>query len=320
MLVMGIVTFLAILTVMVLLYQSRRPPEQEKMFRRLSGYAEDKSPASQSETAENNTDWRGLLTRLGGYVGDGPLVRGLHMKMQQAGIPLKGSEFLVLSSGLSVIAALVAFILTGGSLNPSLMAGVLAYLGFSLHVKRKITQRVKSLNNQLGDALALMANALRSGLSFLQAVEVISREMPPPIAEEFSRLLNEMLLGITTEQGLSNLTSRVPSRDLDLVVTSVLIQRQAGGNLAEIFDKISQTIRDRQHMQSEILTLTAQGRLSGWIVGLMPVSLLVILYIMNPDHVMILYSDPLGQLFLGGGLILQLVGAWVISRIVSIDG
>ena len=319
MLVIGIVTFLAILAMMVVLYQSRRTPEQETMFRRLSGYTEDKSLAGQPEKQENNTNWRDVLTHLSGYVGDGPLVGGLHIKMQQAGIPLKGSEFLVLSTGLSVIAALGGFIVTKGTFYVAFLVGALTYLGFWLYVKRKITRRVKSFNNQLGDALALMANALRSGLSFLQTVEVISREMPPPIADEFTRLLNEMLLGVTTEQGLSNLTTRVPSRDLDLVVTSVLIQRQSGGNLAEIFDKIGKTIRDRQQMQGEIRTLTAQGRLSGWIVGLMPVTLLAILSVLKPDYLEVLLTDPLGQPLLGAALILQLVGAWVIRSIVSID-
>ena len=316
--IIGVLTFLAILAVLAALYQSRSG-DAESIYDRLNLYTGNKKPDSDDPRPASRAKWRRVLTHLSQYVVDQPTVGSLHIQMQQAGIPLKGSEFLVLSVGLSLIAGLVSFILSGGSLSISLVMGALTYLAFWLDVKRKTANRLSRFNPQLGEALTLMANALRSGFSFLQAVEVISREMPSPIADEFSRFLNETRLGMTTEEGLRNLITRVPSGDLDLVVTSVLIQRQVGGNLTEILDNIGQTIRNRQKMKDEIRTLTAQGRASGWIMGLMPVTLLGILYLLTPDYVGILFTDPLGIMLLGGAFVMQLIGVWIIGRIVSID-
>ena len=164
-----------------------------------------------------------------------------------------------------------------------------------------------------------MANALRSGLSFLQAVEVISREMTDPIAGEFSILLKEMRLGVITEEALRNLAIRVPSTDLDLVVTSVLVQRQVGGNLAVILDTIGATVRERLQIKGEIRTLTAQGRMSGWIVGLIPIFMVGILMILNREYIMALFTEPLGHIFLACGVVLQIIGALIIRNIIDID-
>lgn len=235
--IIGVLTFLAILAVLAALYQNRSGDE-ESIYDRLNLYTGNKKPDSDDPRPVSRAKWRRVLTHLSRYVVDRPTVGNLQLQMQQAGIPLRGSEFLVLSIGLSLIATLVAFILSGGSLSISLVMGSLTCLGFWLDVKRKKANRLSRFNTQLGEALSLMTNALRSGFSFLQAVEVISREMPSPIADEFSRFLNETRLGITTEEGLRNLTTRVPNSDLDLVVTSVLIQRQVGGNLTEILDNI----------------------------------------------------------------------------------
>lgn len=316
--IIGILTFLAILAVLAALYQNRSG-DAESIYDRLNLYTGNKKPDSDDPRPASQAKWRRVLTHLSGYVVDRPTVGSLHIQMQQAGIPLRGSEFLVLSLGLSLIAALVAFIMSGGSLSICLVMGALTYLAFWLDVKRKKANRLSRFNTQLGEALSLMTNALRSGFSFLQAVEVISHEMPSPIADEFSRFLNETRLGMTTEEGLRNLTTRIPNSDLDLVVTSVLIQRQVGGNLTEILDNIGQTIRDRQKVKDEIRTLTSQGRLSGWIIGLMPVSLLGILSVLKPDYVGVLFNHPMGPMLLGGALIMQLIGFWVIRRIVSIE-
>ena len=316
--IIGVLIFLAILAVLAALYQSRLGDE-ESIYDRLNLYTGNKKPDSDDPRPASRAKWRRVVTHLSQYVVDRPTVGSLHIKMQQAGIPLRGSEFLVLSIGVSLIATLAAFILSGGSLSISLVMGFLTYLAFWLDVKRKAANRLSRFNTQLGEALSLMTNALRSGFSFLQAVEIISREMPSPISDEFSRFLNETRLGMTTEEGLHNLVTRVPSSDLDLVVTSVLIQRQVGGNLTEIFDNISQTIRDRQKVQDEIRTLTSQGRLAGWIMGLAPVTLLGIMYALNPGYIGILFVDPLGITLLGVTFTMQLIGVWVINRIVSID-
>ena len=311
------VTFLATLALLGYLYQVQLGSRQ-RTLQRLVAYTQAGSDAA-SAAQDRGTDWRSLLARISQYVAAMPKAGDLHLKMQQAGIPLKGAEFLVLAIGLSVIVGLMTVILTKGSVIAGVISGLFSYVLFRCYITYKINKRILALNNQLGDALALMANALRSGLSFLQAVEVISREMTDPIAGEFSLLLKEMRLGITTEVALRNLTIRMPSNDLDLVVTSVLIQRQVGGNLTVILDTIGATIRERLQIQGEIRTLTAQGRMSGWIVGLLPIFMAGVLSLFNSAYMAVLFTEPLGHLLLVCGAIMQLLGALIIRNIINID-
>lgn len=311
------VSFLATLTLLGSIYQAQVAARQ-RTLQRLAAYTQDGAGAD-TATQDRGTDWRNLLARSSQYVATMPKAEDYHIKMQQAGIPLKGAEFLILSVGLSIVACLLTIILTKGSVIAGLIIGLLSYLLFRYYIKYKINKRIIALNNQLGDALALMANALRSGLSFLQAVEVISREMTDPIAGEFSILLKEMRLGVITEEALRNLAIRVPSTDLDLVVTSVLVQRQVGGNLAVILDTIGATVRERLQIKGEIRTLTAQGRMSGWIVGLIPIFMVGILMILNREYIMALFTEPLGHIFLACGVVLQIIGALIIRNIIDID-
>jgi tight adherence protein B len=183
----------------------------------------------------------------------------------------------------------------------------------------KIQQRAKHFNNQLGDTLVLIANSLRTGYSFMQAVEMVSREMPPPISVEFARSLKEINLGIATEESLNNMAKRVDSEDLDLVVTVVLIQRQVGGNLAEVLDNIAGTIRERVKIRGQIKTLTAQGRISGFVIGGIPFVLAILIYAINPEYIRLLFSTPLGKCMLVGALLSQICGALAIRKIINID-
>ena len=318
MLAIAIFSFLATFALLVVVYQSvagTRETVNRRMLAYIKNMPIDVAPLKSAPSA----DWRGLLIRLGRLISSTHKADAIDAKMQQAGIKLRGSEFLVLSIGLSVIVGLLTVILARGSFPVAIGAGVLVYLLFDSCVEQKIKTRMNDMNRQLGDALSLMANALRSGLSFLQAVEVISREMPNPIAEEFSRLLRELNLGVTTEDALRNLTNRVRNDDLELVVTTVLIHRQVGGNLAQILDANSSTIRERLQIKGEIKTLTAQGRLSGWVVGLLPLVMLAILSVLHRDFILLLFTDPLGHILLGIGVVMQVIGAFVISKIVNID-
>lgn len=318
--VIGIVilSFLATFIVLVVFYQSVTG-ERQTVAKRMTAYTQDAGINAAPVRRPSAAGWHGLLTQLGRHAGSAPKASLLNIKMQQAGMKFKGAEFLVLSVGLSIIAGLLIFILTRGSITAAVIVGLLVYLLFQIYIEQRISRRMTAMNNQLGDALSLMANALRSGLSFLQAVEVISREMTNPIAEEFSRLLKEMNLGVTTEDALYNLTNRVRSDDLDLVVTTVLIQRQVGGNLAQILDTIGATIRDRLQIKGEIRTLTAQGRLSGWIVGLLPLFMMGILLVLSPDYIKELFVDPFGHLLFGFGIATQILGVIMIRKIIDIN-
>ncbi len=186
-------------------------------------------------------------------------------------------------------------------------------------IKMAKQKRLKIFNSQIGDSLDIISNSLKAGYGFLYAMEMVSKEMPEPISNEFSRVIQEINLGMATEQALKNMTVRVGSEDLDLVVTALLIQRQVGGNLAEILDNISKTIRERVRICGEIKTLTAQGRISGIIVGLMPIGLGIILYLVNPQYICVLFSHPIGLAMIGGGVINMVLGTLLIKRIITIE-
>ena len=183
----------------------------------------------------------------------------------------------------------------------------------------KTEKRMKLFNRQLGDALILTANSLRTGYSFMQAMDMVAKEMKPPISGEFARTVKEISLGTTTEDALGNMAKRIDSADLDLVITAVLIQRQVGGNLAEVLDNIARTIRERVRIRGEIKTLTAQGRASGLVIGLLPIVMGGIIYLLNPEYIRTLFVVPLGRMLLAGAAVSQVIGILLIRRIVDIE-
>ncbi len=155
-----------------------------------------------------------------------------------------------------------------------------------MYVKRQEKGRLKKFDNQLSDMLNLTVNGLRAGFSTLQALEAVSRELPPPINDEFHRVVQEMQLGIPMEDALDHLLRRINSEDLDLVITAINVQREVGGNLAEILDSISFTIRERVRIKGEIAALTAQGSATAWVISAMPVALTALLFLINRDYIM----------------------------------
>lgn len=222
--------------------------------------------------------------------------------------------------------AMVTF-LTGGVLGFLLTQSVLflvmfAFVGMNIPVfilKRRIRKRIKTINNQLGDTIAIMSNSLKAGHSFFQAVDSVANEMTGPVSEEFIKLQKEINLGGSTEGALENMVERIGSDDVELMVTAVLIQRQIGGNLAEILDNISNTIRQRVKMKGEIKTLTAQGRISGLVISLLPVALACIMAVMSPDQILLLVTEPIGIVMIVIGVVMELIGFMFIRKIVNIE-
>ncbi len=243
--------------------------------------------------------------------------RKMEAELMKADIPLRGEEFIMINVLLMIG---LGFLLTLFTKNVILgWIGVVA--GFVLprvFVKRTKARRTQKFNSQIGDSLVVMSNSLRAGFSFLQAMEMVAKEMPAPISDEFARTLREMNLGTPTEEALMNLTSRIESEDLDLVMTAVLIQRQVGGNLSEILDGISHTIRERIRIKGEIKTLTAQGRISGIIVGALPVVIGLVLAVINPSYIGSLFTNPVGWAMLTAGAISQTIGVALIKKTVDI--
>ena len=269
--------------------------------------------------AQGLAGWRLLIRRASKYFEWSEWSRSVEHKLIQAGLPLKGAEFAAICFITPMAGAFLGYVLSGGKALAGVTGAMLGYVLPRIFLDLKIRQRAKAFNLQLADALILVANSLRTGYSFLQAVELVAKEMAPPISMEFAKMLKEMNLGVTTEDAMNNLARRIDSNDLDLVVTSVLIQRQVGGNLAEVLDNIAGTIRERIKLKGEIKTLTAQGRVSGLIIGFMPFGLATVIYFVNPQYMGILFAHPLGHLMLGASALGMTIGFFWIRKIVNVE-
>ncbi len=242
----------------------------------------------------------------------------LEMELQKGDIPLRGYEFVFLIAALSIGFMLLFFLWNRNPVSMA-VAALLGLIGPLMYLRMKQHQKIARFNNQIGDTLVMVSNSLKAGYGFLQAIDMVAKEMAPPIRTEFARTIQEINLGTTTEDALIRLSERVPSPDLDLVITAMLIQRQIGGNLSEILDNISQTIRERVKIKGEVKALTAQGRLSGLIIGLLPVGIGAFLLLVNPNYIMQLFTDPRGKFLLGYAVLAELIALLVIRKIITIE-
>lgn len=319
----AVMAFICVLVVILTAYQyfgTDKRVISQRMERYLAKRPETNLPVDQPlRQGKPLGGWRLAIRSASKYFESPRWSHRIEHKLIQAGIPLRGSEFLVICCGACLFSSCFGLIISGGKLFVAIACGFVGYTIPLLILKLKIKRRVKAFTNQLGDSLVLIANSLRTGYSFLQSIEMVSREMPKPMSEEFARVLKEMNLGIGTEDALNNLAERVNSDDLDLVVTAVIIQRQVGGNLAEVLDSISNTIRDRIKIKGQIKTLTAQGRISGVIVSLLPLVTGLMIYLVNPEYMKLLFSQPLGNAMLAVGVVSQVIGMLFIRKIVNIE-
>ncbi|MEW6771811.1 MAG: type II secretion system F family protein [Bacillota bacterium] len=312
----GVFTFLTVFFLLLALYEGLSAGRRT-LEKRLQQVASSENPVTVTATAPRREAFawlRSVLTRF--RPARGPMER-LEEELCRADIPLRVEEFLVLAFCTTFFVGTAGYLVTH-----QVFGGILgAACGFVLPISGlRVAQarRLRAFNAQIADALVVMANTLRAGFGFLQAMEVVRREMPPPISKEFGRALTEMSFGIGAEEALLNLVKRVKSEDLDLVVTAVVIQRTVGGNLATILDTISETIRERVRIKGEIKTLTAQGRISGMIIGLLPVGLALLLYFINPAYLTALFETAAGRTMVVVAVAAEIVGLLIIRRIVDI--
>ncbi|QGU00294.1 Flp pilus assembly protein TadB [Candidatus Syntrophocurvum alkaliphilum] len=238
--------------------------------------------------------------------------------LEKAGLLLKVEELLffkLLSAvvvgffGLLIFNQFIFFIITGilGWLLPELLI---------VYLKRK---RIAAIEAQLLNAVIILANSLRAGYSLLQAIDIVSKETPKPLGHELSKVVKEMQVGVRPEDALLNLQKRIESNEIELLVTGILVQREVGGNLAEILDTIAETIDKRIKMRAKIMALTAQGRMSAWVVSILPFALALFIFGTRPDFGMIMLTEPLGITMLTIGFVMLVLGILLIRRIVNID-
>jgi len=252
-------------------------------------------------------------------------LENLDRELVQCDIPLKTGEFLLLRVAIVIVAFMVTMWYTG-NIFYALGAGAVAVIIHIPIMKIKRSMRISKFVNQLSEFLVLITNSLRAGQTFLQGVDIASKESPDPIGMEFRQLLKETNLGIPVEEAFDNMLQRIPSEDLKIVMSAFSIQRQVGGNLADIMEQVAAMIRQRIQIQGQIKVLTTQGKLSGAIVGLLPFGLGTIIAMINYDYMSRLWTvspSPeiayAGPILLGIGIFMQLLGCFVIYKICDIE-
>jgi tight adherence protein B len=244
-------------------------------------------------------------------------IANLLLLFDQADVSLTPQQFFVVSGALALVGM---FIPVMAGLHPSIvlpMGIALAVLPYVWLLMRR-RRRFRKFAKQLPDALELVSRALRAGHSLASGINLVADEMKAPIAKEFRRVFEEQNLGIALETALDNMTERIPNLDLRFFATAIALQRQTGGDLAEILDKIGYLVRERFKIWGQVQALTGEGRLSGIVLLALPPVLFLAVYRLNPDYVMPLFTDPMGRQMLAGGIVMQLLGAIVIKKIINI--
>jgi tight adherence protein B len=259
--------------------------ERSLVEERLGRFLEDEGQEPTSEGGSSViTEW--LNRRVSGSSMGDRVAR----ELARADLKFKVAEYYALVFISVVVLAFVGWLLQPSSFISAIIGGVAGFFIPRLYVKRQQRVRLNKFNDQLGDMLNLMVNGLRAGYSTMQAMEAVSRELPAPISDEFHRVVQEMQIGISMEKALDNLLRRIPSDDLDFVVTAINVQREVGGNLSEILDTISFTIRERVRIKGEIRVMTATVRTSATVLSLIPVFLTIALWFISPEYLATFFS------------------------------
>ncbi|MFL6210317.1 MAG: type II secretion system F family protein [Pyrinomonadaceae bacterium] len=246
-----------------------------------------------------------------------PVAARLRQMIDQAGLHITVTRLLMFAVMAAMLAGLAVSMLTISIvviIAAALVAGVMPFV----HVWWKRRQRLNLFLEQLPDALELMSRALQAGHAFAESLHMISTEMPDPVATEFRKTYEEQNLGLSLKLALENLAARVPLLDLKMCITAIMIQRETGGNLAEILEKVAHTIRERFRIMEDLKTLTTSSRMSAWILCGLPIFVALAVTVMNPDYMSVLWKDPRGHYLIATAMGLQLTGMLVIRKILRI--
>ena len=241
----------------------------------------------------------------------------LKRMLDQADLHITPSRLLMFSFMAGLLGALAASVLTV-FVPLMILAGLVTASLPLVHVWWKRKKRFDAFLEHLPDALDLMSRALSAGHAFPEALQMVSMEMPEPIATEFRKAYEEQNLGLSLKLALENLTNRIPILDLKICVTAIMIQRETGGNLAEILEKVAYTIRERFRILGDLKTLTTSSRLSAWLLCGLPIFVALVVTIMNPEYMSVLWKDPRGHYLIGAALFLQITGMLIVRKILNI--
>ena len=286
----------------------------EAIEERLEQYA----TRAEEEDEKQRKTRRSAIDSLEDMVSRRGFAANIRDDLSRADLKLRVAEFLMLTF-LSVIVCFFLARLLFGTALLGLVFGIIGFFVPRIYVNIRKRRRLNAYNDQLGDTITLLANSLRSGFSIVQSMDTVAQQLPDPIATEFHRVTQEIGLGLHYEQALNNMLRRVPSDDLDLLITAINIQGKVGGNLAEILDTIGHTIRERVRIKGEIRVLTAQQMISGYILTGLPVVLGLVLYLINKTYIGRMFGDPCGWIMLGVAALMITGGFLIIRKIVDIE-
>ncbi len=308
--VTGLTFLAAVLLAVVIFWVMDATPR--RIGRRMRAIREQGAPAPEGQTPRPDplSPVTAALARTGRY-------GALEQKLRRAGVNLRPGEFAALAVGLFAVLAALGWALC--RLPGAAVGAGLGLLAPAVALEALIAQRLRKFEQQLPDALMLIATSLRSGYGILRALQAVRNEMAPPVSTEFQEVLDETSVGAPLADALMHLAQRVPLADLDIAVTAMLIQSEVGGNLAELMETVAATVRERRRLRAEQNALTAEARLSGLVLFLVPLGMGVALAALNPAYMSVLFHTSLGQILLACAAALQIVGALVIRRMLRLD-
>ena len=313
-LLVSLIVALLAAVIVILIVSYARSGERVNLLKRLSIYTD----VTEIKTEFISEKFMAFVKRIAEPLASIRSAEEYDKRMRKAGLPILGAEFMVIMLISGAVVGAIVMLLTL-EIKYALMAAVATMLIEDFIVILKIRRRKAAFTEQLGDCLNTLADALRAGFSFPQAMEIVSREMEPPISDEFKRVLRDMSTGVQLERAIEDMDKRVESHDFGLIVTAVIVQRQVGGNLAQILENISNTVQERIRMKREAKTLTAQGRSTAKIISAMPFVMVGVIYFFMPEHLDFFREDPIGRMAAVGALISEIVGIIAINKIVDID-
>src|SRR5713226_3490036 len=289
----------------------------DKRLRRYGGRAYQLTDDEQKQAASAAVTQM-LAKRVEASISGRTFAAELQTDLARANLKLTVGEFLIMQVAAAVVIGMLAWLVSGALFVGSIF-GAVGWFIPKIWLGRRQAGRLKSFNNQLGDTISLMSNSLRSGLSLVQSMEMISREAEAPISEEFQRVVREIGLGVGPQEALIHLGRRVASDDLELLVIAILVQFEIGGNLSRILDSIAGTIRERVKLQGEIRTMSAQGRMAGWVLSGLPVAIGGLLMLIAPSYMGALFTPGPWLVLPVAGLIGVIMGSVVINKLVAIE-
>lgn len=309
-----IITFLSALIVFLLVYILFSSSNKEKVRNRFSKYfkentANDVQEQFIREKYEEERKRKKNRIKLAS--------KDFSNYIASSGLKLTGTEFIIMWFGLTLI-PMILIILFGGNI---ITAGAIGVVGFAIPpilVANARKKRGELFNKQLSEALIVMGNSIKGGFTFLQSMESVSEEMHPPISSEFAKVLREIHYGVSQEEALKNMVERTQNKDLELLVSAVVTSTQVGSNLTETLDTISETIRERIKIRLEINTLTAQGRISGIVIGALPVVMVLAIMVINPEYYEGFFGSSLGKLLVALSVTMEAMGFIFIRKIIDI--